>query len=140
MIELFDLSSGSNSRIANIATRGKVETGDNVMIGGFIIGGDQPTKVIVRATGPPLGSHGVSGALADTTLELYDVHGTRFASNDDWQSDQATEINASGLAPGDAREAAVVSTLRPGNYTAIVRGKNNTTGVALVEIFNLETN
>ncbi len=138
LVELYDLTPESNSRIANISTRGKVETGDNVMIGGFIIGGDQPTKVIVRAIGPSLGERGVAGALADTTLALHDGNGAKFAENDDWQSDQAQEIIDSTAPPTDAREAAIVRTLAPGNYTAIVRGKNETTGVALVEVYNLE--
>ncbi|MGI9086168.1 MAG: putative Ig domain-containing protein [Chthoniobacterales bacterium] len=140
LVELFDLNPGSASRIGNISTRGKVETGDNVMIGGFILGGDQPTKVIVRAIGPSLATRGVSGALADTTLELHDGNGNLFASNDDWQSDQAQEIIDSTVPPSDPRESAIVRILQPGNYTAIVRGKDNSTGVALVEVFNLETN
>ncbi|MBA2430743.1 MAG: matrixin family metalloprotease [Chthoniobacterales bacterium] len=138
LVELYDLQPGSTSRIANIATRGKVETGDNVMIGGFIIGGDQPTKVIVRAIGPSLATHGVAGALLNPTLDLHDGNGTRFASNDDWRSDQAAEIIASTVPPADDQESAIVRTLQPGGYTAIVRGKNDTSGIALVEVFNLE--
>lgn len=137
LVELYDLNPASDSHIANISTRGKVETGDNVMIGGFIIGGDQPTTVIVRALGPSLGNQGVSGTLADTTLALHDGNGAKFAENDDWQSNQAQEISSSNLAPKDPREAAIVRTLQPGNYTAIVRGKNETSGVALVEVYNL---
>jgi YVTN family beta-propeller protein len=140
LVELYDLQSNTNSRIANISTRGKVETGDNVMIGGFVIGGGQPTKVIVRAIGPSLGTHGVAGALADTTLALHDGNGTKFAENDDWQSDQAPDIIASTVPPTDPREAAIVRTLLPGGYTPIVRGKNDTSGVALVEVYNLEPN
>jgi hypothetical protein len=140
LVEVYDLTPGSDSRIGNISSRGKVETGDNVMIGGFILGGGQPTRVCVRAIGPSLGNHGVAGALADTTLNLHDGNGNLFASNDDWQSEQADEINAAALPPADPREAAIIRTLQPGNYTAIVRGKNNTSGVALVEVFNLEPN
>ncbi len=140
LIELYDLNAGSNSRIANISTRGRVETGDNVMIGGFIIGGDQPTKVIVRAVGPSLATQGVTGALTDTTLSLHDGNGVMIASNDDWGSDQEQEITATNLAPKDSRESAVVRTLAPGNYTAIIRGKSETSGVALVEVYNLESN
>lgn len=139
LVELYDLEPGK-SRIANISTRGKVETGDNVMIGGFIIGGNQPTKVIVRAIGPSLAARGVDGALADTTLSLHNGNGVKFAENDDWKSDQAGEIIASTIPPDDPREAAIVRTLTPGNYTAIVHGKNETTGVALVEVYNLEQN
>ncbi len=139
LVELFDLAPGT-SRIANISTRGKVETGDNVMIGGFIIGGDEPTRVILRAIGPSLGGQGVAGALADTTLSLHDSNGAQIAANDDWQSDQAEEIIATTVPPTDPHESALVRTLPPGSYTAIVRGKNDTTGVALVEVYNLQTN
>ncbi len=136
-------SSTSNSRlgkIANISTRGRVETGDNVMIGGFILGGDQPTKVIVRAIGPSLTGQGVPGALADTTLTLVDGNGATLAENDNWKSDQEAEIIATSVPPTHALESAIVRTLAPGNYTAIVRGKNASTGVGLVEVYNLETN
>ncbi|MFL6538929.1 MAG: hypothetical protein ACJ8JD_12205, partial [Chthoniobacterales bacterium] len=138
LVEFFDLDPSSGSRITNLSTRGKVETGDNVMIGGFIIAGDQPTKVIVRAVGPSLTQYGVAGALDDSTLDLFDGSGAKVASNDDWASDQGGEIVACGHQPSDPREAAIVRTLPPGSYTAIVRGKNNSTGVALVEIYNLE--
>ena len=137
-VEVYDLDPGSDSRIGNISTRGKVETGDNVMIGGFIISADQPTKVIVRALGPSLATHNVAGSLANTTLDLHDRNGTVLASNDDWSSDQAAEIIASHVPPTDPRESAIVLTLPPGNYTAVVRGKNSTRGVALVEVYNLE--
>lgn len=137
LVELYDLTPASNSRIANISTRGKVETGDNVMIGGFIIGGDQPTSVIVRAIGPSLAAESVTGALTDTTLALHDGNGALIAENDDWRDDQPQEIIDSTVPPTDEREAAIVRTLQPGNYTAIVRGKNETSGVALVEVYNL---
>jgi hypothetical protein len=110
------------------------------MIGGFIVGGDQPTNVIVRAIGPSLMQQGVAAALSDTVLELRDGSGNLVAQNDDWQSDQAQAITDSGVAPADPHESAIVATLQPGGYTAIVSGKNNTTGVALVEIYNLEPN
>ncbi len=140
LVEVYDLSPNSNSKITNISTRGKVEIDDNVMIAGFIIGGDQPTKVIVRALGPSLTASNVAGVLTDTTLELHDSNGTAFAFNDDWQSDQVQEIKDTKLAPPDPHEAALVRTLPPGLYTAIVHGKNNATGVALVEVYNLESN
>ena len=140
LVEVYDLTPNSNSQITNLSTRGKVETNDNVMIAGFIIGGAQPTKVIVRALGPSLAASNVPGVLPDTTLELHDSNGTAIAFNDDWQSDQEVEINASNRPPPDPHEAALVRTLTPGVYTAIVRGKNNATGVALVEVYNLETN
>ncbi len=137
-VELYDLNPASDSRIANISTRGRVETGDNVMIGGFILSGPDSTKVIVRALGPSLGDRGVAGALADTTLELYNGNGAQLAANDDWQTDQAQEIIDSTVPPEDPRESAIVRTLTPGAYTAIVRGKAASSGVALVEVYNLE--
>jgi hypothetical protein len=137
LVELYDIDS-THSRLANISTRGKVETGDNVMIGGFIIGGDQPTKVIVRAIGPSLSKGGVTGALPDPILELYNGDGSLMRRNDDWRTLQETAINSTQLSPADNRESAIVATLQPGNYTAIVRGKNDGTGVGLVEVYNLD--
>jgi hypothetical protein len=136
LFEIFD-ADRPNARIANISTRGRVENGDNVMIGGFIIGGDQPSQVVVRALGPSLTEHGVAGALADPTLELYNDHGSRIFANDDWRSEQEAQIAASSLGPTDDREAAIIATLPPGNYTAIVRGAQDTTGVSLVEVYDL---
>ena len=139
VVELYDLSPGA-SKVANISTRGRVDRGDNAMIGGFIIGGDAPTRVIVRAAGPSLLASGVAGALEDTTMDLHDGNGTLLASNDDWRSDQQDEIAATSIQPTDDRESAIVRTLEPGNYTAVIRGKNDTVGVALVEVYNLDTN
>ena len=139
LFELYDLDP-QNSTIANISTRGNVGIGDNVMIGGFIVGGDQPTNVIVRALGPTLTDFGVNGALADPTLELHDGNGTLLSQNDNWKSTQQQAIQNSGYAPPQDAEAAILATLQPGNYTAIVRGKNNSTGVALVEVYNLDAN
>ncbi|MFL6594945.1 MAG: fibronectin type III domain-containing protein [Chthoniobacterales bacterium] len=134
LFELYDLDHG-NSRIANISTRSKVGTGDSVMIGGFIVGGEQPAQVVVRALGPSLTSAGVAGALADPVLELYNSSGSRIFANDNWSAEQAEQIAATSLAPSDPRESAIVATLAPGAYTAIVRGAQNLTGVALVEVY-----
>lgn len=123
--------------VVNISTRGRVETGDQIMIGGFIIGGSTATKVIVRAIGPSLLGEGVPDALLDPTLEVYDSEGTLVASNDNWRSTQASAIIATSLAPTNEGEAAIVKTLAPGAYSAIVRGKNDTTGVALFEVYAL---
>ena len=125
-------------RLVNISTRGLVQTGDNVMIGGFIIGGDESTQVMVRAIGPSLTNFGVAGALPDPTLELHTSDGSLIYENDDWRGEQEQLILYSGLAPTDDHEAAIIATLPPGNYTAIIRGRGNNTGVALVEVYNLE--
>ena len=107
---------------------------------GFIVGGDHPTNVVVRVLGPTLADFGVTGALADPTLELHDGNGTIIAQNDNWKSSQQSAIQNSGYAPPKDAEAAILAILQPGNYTAIVRGNNNTTGVALVEVYNLDAN
>jgi pimeloyl-ACP methyl ester carboxylesterase len=147
LVEVFDLSPSTTSILGNISTRGFVQTGDNILDGGFIIQGTTPKTVIVRAIGPSLTQYGVPDALANPTLELHDVNRTLIASNDDWQhtiiggiitSDQVSAIQNSGHAPTDPSESAIIATLQPGNYTAIVRGVNNTTGVALVEVYDLD--
>ena len=125
------------STLGNISTRAFVQTGDNVMIDGFIVQGVQPKRVIVRAIGPELTQYGVPNPLADPTLELHDGTGAVIAFDDNWRDSQEAEIEATGLAPSDDRESAIVSTLAPGSYTAIVRGTNNTIGVALVEVYGL---
>ena len=123
--------------LGNIATRLQVETGENVLIGGIIVVGDVPKRVIIRALGPSLGAAGVAGALENPTLELFQGD-TLLAANDDWKDDQQTEISDTGVAPSDDREAAIVRTLEPGSYTAILRGKGGTTGVGLVEAYDLD--
>ena len=140
LVEAYDLSADSNSRLANISTRGIVEAADNVMIGGFIIGGGEMTNIAVRAIGPSLGTHGISGALSDPTLEVFNANGGLLAQDDDWRMFQEQQLIDSGLAPTDDREAAMLLSLQPGAYTAIVRGKNNGTGVGLVEVYNLDGN
>ena len=136
LFELYDLSP-ANARIANIATRGKVESGDKVMIGGFIIGGAVPSTVVIRAVGPSMATAGVAGVLTDPSLELYNSNGSRIFDNDNWRSGQEQQITASGLAPSDDRECAMIATLQPGSYSAIVRGGGSSTGVALVEVYDL---
>ena len=107
------------------------------MIGGFIIGGDQPAQIILRAIGPSLTQLGIPDALVDPTLELYNGDGSLISQNDNWRSDQEQQILASALAPSDDRESAITATLMPGPYTAIVRGAGNSTGIALFEIYRL---
>ena len=147
LAEVYDLNSNTNSILGNISTRSFVQTGDNVMIGGFIVQGTAPKRVIVRAIGPELTQYGVPNALNNPTLELHDSTGRLIARNDDWQhtiigrfigNGQVRDIIASGLAPADRRESAMVVELPAGNYTAILRGVNNTTGVALVEAYDLD--
>jgi phospholipase/lecithinase/hemolysin len=138
LVEVYDLDPTANSTLANISTRGFVGTGDNVIIGGFIVGNGEHPIMEVRAIGPSLMSSGVTDPLLDPTLELHDQNGTLLASDDDWRDTQESAIQASGLAPSDDRESAIATSLGPGNYTAVVRGKNNTTGVALVEVYRIE--
>jgi hypothetical protein len=134
LVEVYDLSTAAASKLANISTRGLVETGDNVLIGGFIVLGSDAANVIVRALGPSLP---LSGTLANPTVELYDANGNSLAYNDGWKSTQEAQIEATGLAPTQDAESAILSTIAPAAYTAIVRGANNTTGLALVEVYQL---
>jgi uncharacterized protein (DUF1800 family) len=141
LVEIYDLDLGTpTARLGNISTRGDVLTGDNVMIGGFIIRGDLSKRTIVRVKGPTLSLNGVplAGRMMDPMVELHDGNGALMAQNDSWRSTQESEIAASTVAPTDDREAAIVATLVPGNYTAVVRGTNNTTGIALVEMYDLD--
>jgi hypothetical protein len=140
VVEAYDLAPNANSKLANISTRGFVDTGDNVMIGGFIIGGagQGSARIVVRAIGPSLAGFGIANPLANPVLEIHDGNGVLETSNDDWRDCQAAEIQATGLQPTNDRESAVLATLRPGNYTAIVRGKDSTTGVALIEAYNIQ--
>jgi hypothetical protein len=142
LVEAYDLSPASNSTLANLSTRGFVDTGDNVMIGGAIVGGGGggSVRVIVRGLGPSLNVNGVPvpGRMADPTLQLVNENGDVLIENDNWKTAQQTEIEATGLAPSDDLESAIVTILPPGGTTAIVRGKNDTTGVGLVEIYNLQ--
>jgi len=145
LVEVYDLESTTNTHLANISGRAFVSTGDDVLIGGVIVRGDAPEQVLFRAIGPSLGAKGVTDALQDPTLDLYDVDGNLVAHNDNWMEEpdgtpnpaRTAEITATGLAPTDPRESAILEAPAPGNYTAIVRGKNNTTGVGLAEAYRL---
>jgi len=137
LCELYDLSP-ENSSLRNISTRGQAGTGDDVMIGGFIVGGTNPSKVIIRAIGPSLGTAGVAGALLDPVLELHDGQGSLIFQNDNWRSDQEQQIIDSTVPPSNDQESAIVATLPPGAYTAVVRGAGDTAGVALVEVYALD--
>ena len=123
--------------LVNISTRSFVQTSDNVMIGGFIVQGTGPKRVLIRAIGPELSQYGIPNPLADPTLELHDGNGALIAFNDDWVlSNQFQEIQDSGHAPANPLESAIIADLAPGRYTAIVRGFNDATGVALVEVYD----
>ena len=135
LVELYALSAAANP--ANISTRGFVATGEDVMIGGFIVGGTTARNVILRAIGPSLAGQGVANPLLDPVLDLHDGNGALIQSNNNWRDTQEAAIVATGIPPNDDREAAIVATLPPGNYTAVVRGVGVTTGVALVEAFDL---
>ena len=135
LVEGYDLDQRPNSKLANISTRGFVGSGENVLIGGFIVG--PTTKVVVRAIGPSLGTAGIQGALQDPTLQLVNSNGEVVRANDDWKGTQRAEIEAIGLQPNNDLESALISTLTAGNYTAVVRGAGGNTGVGLVEVYNL---
>jgi hypothetical protein len=112
--------------------------GGQFVIDGFIIGGDQPTKIIIRALGPSMTKSGVVGALKDPVLELRGANGSLIFANDNWRTSQQAQIIASRIPPTDNRESAIIATLKPGRYSAIVRGKGGASGVALVEVYNLD--
>jgi hypothetical protein len=147
LVEVYDLGNDASSILGNISTRSFVQTGDNVMIGGFIVQGTGAKRVIIRAIGPELSQFGVPDPLANPRLELHNAAGALIGSNDDWQHtiiggvitrSQVADIQNSGHAPTAPTESAIIAELPPGNYTAIVRGVNNTTGVALVEVYDLD--
>ena len=142
LVEIYDLTSTNNSRLANISTRGSVQTAENVMIGGFILGGTSinPAKIVVRGMGPTLGQSGISNPLSNPILTVFDSNGQPVGSNDNWRDDanQAAQLQALNLAPPNPSEAAIVTTLPPGQYTAIVGGQNGGTGIGLIEVYSIQ--
>jgi hypothetical protein len=139
VVEAYDLAPAIDSLLANISTRGFVESGNNVMIGGFILGGESgASEVMLRAIGPSLAQAGINNFLPDPTLELHDGNGALSASNDNWKDAQRAEIEATRIAPSNDLESAIVASLPPGNYTAIVAGKGGGTGIGLIEVYNLQ--
>ena len=149
LVEVYDLNPGivTPSSLRNISSRSVVLTGDNVMIGGFIVQGSGTKRVIVRAIGPELTRYGIQNVLTDPTLELHNAAGALIASNDNWQTtviggiitrDQVMDIQSSGHAPTEPSESAIVAELPPGRYTAIVSPKNIIVGVGLVEVYDLD--
>jgi hypothetical protein len=139
VVHAYDLSGSSPARLVNIATRGLVQAGDKLMIAGFIVQ-NAPVKAVIRAIGPSLSAFGITNALADTTLQLRDVNGAIVKENDDWKSDsqQAQELQSVGLQPSNDLEAALVATIPPGQYSALVRGKPETTGIGVVQVYFLQ--
>ena len=124
--------------VLNTSTRGLVQQGDEVMIAGFILGSSSTgneLRAVIRAIGPSLAGAGVAGTLQDPLLELHDANGALIVMNDNWKDTQRAELEATGVAPTSDRESAIVATLLPGRYTAIVRGVNGSTGVGLVEVY-----
>jgi Putative Ig domain len=140
LIEVYDVDVRAASQLSNISTRGLVQTGNNVMIGGFVVSGASGSiNLIVRALGPTLTSFGVPNALADPTLQLYNGNGTVIGFDNNWKDSQQTQIQNTGLQPPNDKESAIAVTVSPGNYTAIVRGNNSTTGVGLIEVYQVSS-
>jgi hypothetical protein len=137
LVEVYDLDADSPANIANISTRGLVLIGQNMMIGGFIITGSDPGELVVRAIGPSLGHFGVPTPLADPFLEVHDSNGATIQTNDNWRETQEATLLATGLAPSDDAESAILISVAPGNYTAIVKGSDGGTGNGLVEVYKL---
>jgi hypothetical protein len=137
VVDAYDLSPASPARLANIATRGLIQPGDKLMIAGLIIQ-NAGVRAVILAVGPSLSAFGITNALPDTTLQLRDQNGGIVREDDDWQSDQKAEIEATGLQPSDIREAAMVVNIPPGQYTAQVRGKPEATGIGVVQVFFLQ--
>jgi hypothetical protein len=131
------LSASSSAKLANIATRGFIKAGDKLMIAGFIVQ-NAPVKAVVRAIGPSLLAFGINNALPDTTLQLRDQQGALVLENDDWKTSQQQELENTGLQPSHDLEAALVTTIQPGQYTAQVRGKGNASGVGVVQVYFLQ--
>ena len=138
VVELYDVGRSAPANAMNISARGEVKTADGVMIGGFIIGGTQSRTLVVRALGPSLSGAGIAAPLANPALALHDSSGTLLASNDDWQTSQEQQLEATGLAPENPNESAILTTLVPGSYTAVVSGVGESSGVAIVEVYQVD--
>jgi hypothetical protein len=137
LVEVYDLDSSSPAKVVNISTRGFVLTGENVMIGGFVITGNDPAQLVIRAIGPSLGTFGVPTPLADPMLEIHDGNGATIQSNDNWRDNQEAALQNVGLAPSDDRESAILISVTPGSYTATVKGADGGVGNGLVEVYKL---
>ncbi len=139
LMEIYDVAPASPSQFGNISTRGFVQTGSDVMIGGFILGGTIDTHVVIRGIGPSLADFGISPVLMDPILELHDGNGATLVTNDDWQDDptSAAQLSSLGLAPTNVKESGIYTLLPPGSFTAVLAGTNDGTGIGLVEIYNV---
>ena len=141
LVEVYDGAPEVDSTLANISTRGFVMIADNVMIGGFVLGGNNtPTRVAIRGIGPSLSNSGLNNVLADPTLKLHDANGTLLIFNDNWEDDtvSAAALIAHGLAPQNSSESGILTTLPAGAFTAILAGNDPGTGIGLIEIYNLK--
>lgn len=140
LVEVYDIDPATSqiSRPINVSTRANTQSGNGSLIGGFVIAGSRDRRVLLRAIGPSLGGFGVSGALVDPTLDVFNASGQPIASNDNWRSSQPAEIAATPFAPTQDAESAILLTLPPGAYTAVVRGQGGGTGVAVVEVYDLD--
>jgi hypothetical protein len=138
LVEVYELNPGGDAQLTNISTRGLVRTGNDVVIGGFILSGESgQASVLLRAIGPSLTAAGIENALADPTLELRDSNGLLLQSNDNWKDSQRAAIEATGIPPENDLEAAISATLVPGSYTAVAAGAHGSIGVGLIEVYNL---
>ena len=139
LVEVYDLNQGAASKLANLSTRAFVSSGDNIVIAGFMLGGNSSNdRIVVRGLGPSLSAAGLPNVLANPALELRDNNGALFIANDNWQDNpgQAAEITAAGLAPTNPLESGIAATLPPGTYTALLAGLNNGTGIGVVEVYD----
>lgn len=137
LVDLYELAT-FGPIFNNLSARGFVGTDNNVLIGGLVVGTGEPPVIVLRAIGPSLAAAGIAQPLQDPTLELRDANGALISFDDNWKDHTPTGVKATLLAPSDDREPAIVASLATGNYTAVVRGKNRTTGVALIEAYRLQ--
>jgi hypothetical protein len=137
LVEVYDLDADGTARAVNISTRGFVLTGENVMIGGLIVTGSDPSQLVIRAIGPSLGGFGVPTPLVDPFLEIHDGNGVTIQTNNNWRDNQETALQNTGLAPSDDLESAILTSVPPGTYTAIVKGADGGVGNGLVEVYKL---
>jgi hypothetical protein len=141
-VEVYDLDGAHVPHLLNLSTRGKVDVGDGVMIAGTIIGGATSQTVVLRGLGPSIGTgpNAISNPLPDPTLTLIDSNGSTISANDNWQDSQGPQITATGLGPTNPLESAILATLAPGNYTALLADAHGATGIGLLEIYNVTGN